>query len=680
MQRHLLCCALLLVSALHAAFYVAPDGDDANPGSKEKPFATLARAREAVRALRQAGPLPDGPVTVFLKGGIYELPEPLTLTPEDSGTAEHPVVYAAVPGETPIVSGGRVITGWRKEGEAYVVDLPEVQAGTWYPHQLFVRRPGEAWFERRYRPSRGLFVIAGLTDAPHRNPNGPINHRNPQDEFIYRDDDIRAFANLDDVELIAMHDWSSGRLHIREIDAENRIVRFKSFPHYRIGHWYEGARNPYLLENVKEDFGKPGEWYLDRLAGRLSYTPLPGEDPSACTVVAPRLERLVTITGDAEAERFVEHVQFRGIVFAHSAWLKAPHTYALDYNRQCRQGFVDIPSAVELKWARQCRIENCTLANLGSYGLDFADGCQESAAVGNLLYDLGTGGIKVGTVDRAAGPPLLPTGNIIENNIVSNTGLVHYSGHGIWGGMCAKTRIRHNVVTRTLYSAVAVGWSHSQTPTGCRDNLIEHNHIYDVLLLLDHGGALYTLGNQPGTILRGNLIHDTYQTTLHGEYKRPIWAGGGLAFNDGSSGFLVEKNILYNIAAPADQALKQGRSADMDMVRDNVCEIKPGGPGYPVEWAAKAGLEPAYRDLLARPFKIVPPPILSMKLPTGLKPAPISDAFDRIASGTQPRGAYCRLENEGPGKGTDAIVITDEAAADGPRSLKIQDAEGLSRE
>ena len=106
-----------------------------------------------------------------------------------------------------------------------------------------------------------LFVIAGLTDAPYKY-DGPINHRNPQDEFFFRKGDISLFENLGDVELVAMHDWSSGRLHIREVDLDENIVRFASYPHYRIGHWYEGGNNPYLLENLKEDLGKPGQWSL----------------------------------------------------------------------------------------------------------------------------------------------------------------------------------------------------------------------------------------------------------------------------------------------------------------------------------------------------------------------------------------------------------------------------------
>lgn len=678
MQRLALFLALFSLVGTQAAFHVAPDGNDANPGSAERPFATLGRARDAVRSRRQAGALPEGPVVVYLRGGIHELAEPLALGPEDSGSAEHPLVFAAAPGESPVVSGGRVLTGWRREGDAYVVELPEAQEGAWNPRQLFVRQADQTWFERRYRPARGLFVIAGLTDAPHRNP-GRIDHRNPQDEFMFHEGDIIDFANLADVELVAMHDWSSGRLHIREIDFAQRIVRFTTFPHYRIGHWYPGARNPYLIENVMEDFGQPGEWYLDRPTGRLAYTPLPGEDFAAATVVVPRIERLVVAAG-TDAERPVEHIHFRGIAFAHTAWHQSPHLYSVELGRQCRQGFVDMPSAIEFQWARHCRVEDCTLANLGSYAVDFADGCHANAAVGNLMYDLGTGGVKVGTVQRNAQPPLLPTGNVIENNLIRDSGLVHYSGHGIWGGMCAQTRIRHNLVTRTLYSAIAVGWDHSRNPSGCRENIIEYNHVHDVMLLLDHGGALYTLGNQPGTILRGNLVHDTYHTKLHGDHQRPVWAGGGLAFDDGSSGFVVERNILYNIAVPADHALQAGRSEDMALIRDNVCDIQPGEPGFPTEWAAQAGLEPAYRHLAERPPQVPPPRILAMSLPEGLKPVPIIDTFDPIPVGQTTRRAYVRLDDQDPGKGRDAVVVTDETAADGPHSLKIQDAEGLSRE
>ncbi|HIE50307.1 MAG TPA: hypothetical protein EYP85_00990 [Armatimonadetes bacterium] len=116
-------------------YFVAPNGNDAwsgrlpepNADRTDGPFATLARAQEALRAEK-------GERTVYVRGGTYYLPEPLTLTPEDSGSR-----FLAYPGERPVLSGGRPITGWRKgKGEIWTVHLPEVVAGRWYFQQLRV--------------------------------------------------------------------------------------------------------------------------------------------------------------------------------------------------------------------------------------------------------------------------------------------------------------------------------------------------------------------------------------------------------------------------------------------------------------------------------------------------------------------------------------------------------------
>jgi hypothetical protein len=661
-------------------FFVAPDGQDAAAGTRAAPFASLVRAREALREVRRAngGALP-GPATVWLRGGLYELPETFALAPTDGGTAAAPVTFSAVPDEVPILSGGHVVRGWvRQPAGHWSATLPTKAGEPWVVNQLFARRQGEGWYERRWRPTRGLFVIAGLTDAPHRDPKGRIDHRNPQQEVSFRPGDVQAWENLEDVELLFLHDWSSGRMRIAHLDLEQCIVRFTEFPHYRIGHWYPAGRNPYLVENLKEDFGKPGEWYFDRPTGLLLYTPLPDEDMGRSQFVVPRLERLVALTGDLKTDAFVEHISFRGIQFAHSAWRLPPHLYAEGFGRACRQGFVDMPAAVECRAARHCRFERCHFTNLGAYGVDLGDGCHENTVEGNLMVDLGTGGVKVGTVDRTASYPLLPTANVVANNLISEAGLVHYSGHGIWGGICARTQIRHNLVTRTFYSAIAVGWSHDTQETGCRENLIEFNHVHDVMLLLDHGAGIYTLGNQPGTVIRGNLIHDTHQTRLHGAIRRPDWTAGGLGFDDGSSNFVVEDNVLYDLPVPPALALTEGRAKEMT-VRNNVCGIRPGEAGFPAEAAARAGLEARFRDLLQVPFRVSPSPILAMSLPPAGPPPALVDTFDKTPVGQPTVKGYCRLEDKAPGKGTDAIVVTDETAAEGPHSLKIVDAPGLSQ-
>src|SRR5512143_2839341 len=99
--------ALALVTAAAADFHVAPDGNDADPGTKEKPFATPGRAMEAIRALVAGGLKND--VRVVLRGGAYPLDAPLVFTSADSGSAEHSITYAAGPGEAVAISGGQTI-------------------------------------------------------------------------------------------------------------------------------------------------------------------------------------------------------------------------------------------------------------------------------------------------------------------------------------------------------------------------------------------------------------------------------------------------------------------------------------------------------------------------------------------------------------------------------------------
>ena len=87
--------ALVVTAATAADFHVAPNGNDADPGTKEKPFATPTRAMQAVRALVSGGLKTD--VRVVLRGGTYALGAPLVFTSADSGTADHAVIYSAEP-------------------------------------------------------------------------------------------------------------------------------------------------------------------------------------------------------------------------------------------------------------------------------------------------------------------------------------------------------------------------------------------------------------------------------------------------------------------------------------------------------------------------------------------------------------------------------------------------------
>ena len=63
-------CQLILVNLLFAQSYVAPNGDDANPGTKEKPYGTF------LKAISEVSPGD----TIFVRGGIYNLINTITIT------------------------------------------------------------------------------------------------------------------------------------------------------------------------------------------------------------------------------------------------------------------------------------------------------------------------------------------------------------------------------------------------------------------------------------------------------------------------------------------------------------------------------------------------------------------------------------------------------------------------
>ena len=175
---------LLLPTALPLAapaqplvLHIATDGSDQASGSSEAPFRTLTRARDAIRALKDDTGLPEGGVRVVVRDGVYRLEQPLSLGPEDSGTQEGPVVYAAAGDGKPVLSGGRVIRGLQRNGDgSWSTNIPEAAARKWVFRQLFVNG-------RRYIPARSpnegqYFIVRGV---PSEDGSGTA-----KDRFAFR--------------------------------------------------------------------------------------------------------------------------------------------------------------------------------------------------------------------------------------------------------------------------------------------------------------------------------------------------------------------------------------------------------------------------------------------------------------------------------------------------------------
>ena len=288
--------ALSTALAFSAEFYVQPTGDDANPGTKARPFATLTRARDAVRAAKS-----KGPVTVWVREGVYRLREPLVFGPADSGTEDGPITYSAYPGEKPVISGGEVITGWKRSGDGlWTVEIPAVKQGKWNFRQLFVngqRRP------RARLPEQGKYTVIEPPDSPKWSFQFQPGQIDPE------------WRNLDDVEVVLLQHWCDARLRIESIDTQKNVVRFTGMT-WRPTTWSAG----WFVENVYEGLTQPGQWYLDRKSGVLHYRPLPGEKMAEVDVVAPVARQWIRLEGDYKKGDLVQHIHFRGFKFHHTSW------------------------------------------------------------------------------------------------------------------------------------------------------------------------------------------------------------------------------------------------------------------------------------------------------------------------------------------------------------------------
>jgi hypothetical protein len=522
--------------APRATFFVAQGGNDAwsgrlaapAAGGADGPFATTARARDALRELRARGELKEAPV-VLIRGGIHFLAAPLVFGPEDSGTEQAPVTFASYPGEKAVLSGGRRIAGWKPvAGEKLrAADVPEARAGQWSFRQLFVggeRRP------RTRLPKQGFHRVEALPDVK---AGAPWNEG--QKRFRYAPGDLRAWPSVAGAEVVALHFWVESRMGVAAIDEAERIVTLKDPSTFRLTDDHGSAFARYYLENVREALDQAGEWHLDPAAGRLVYFPRPDEDPERAEVIAPRLGELVRFEGSPGDGKFVEHLVLRGLEFAHAE----PSSATAERLAGSSQAAVRLPGAIRLIGARRCAIEECAVRGVEGYGIELAGGCVENRVVKNEVTDLGAGGIKVGET-RLRPEEAWRTGkNLVAENHLHDGGKIHHSAVGIWVGHSGDNVIARNHVHHFFYTGLSIGWSWGYGPSGATRNLIEGNHVHHIGqgLLSDMGG-IYTLGLSPGSVIRGNVFHDIES---HG------YGGWGIYFDEGTTGMLAEKNLVYRV-------------------------------------------------------------------------------------------------------------------------------------
>ncbi|MGQ9514333.1 MAG: right-handed parallel beta-helix repeat-containing protein [Thermoproteota archaeon] len=516
-------------------FYVSPQGDDRWSGrlpspSESKtdgPFATIAKARDAIREIKTR----EGhrkPIKVFIRGGTFFLDEPLLFTAEDSGTDSCPITYESYPGEVPILSGGARISGWKQitvQGKRlWVVQIPSVREEEWYFRELWV--DGKRRLRARH-PNKGYLSIEEVPDATPQ-----TQWDEGQNRIRFREGDLKALNNVSDAEAIVMNRWVESHLPIESLDEVNRILSFSKKSVFRLD-----PGDLYYIENSLELLDSPGEWFLDHSTGTLYYYAMPDEDMNEAEVIAPFLPQLLKLQGDPKTGEFLHHITFKGITFSHTEW-SLPSTLS-----GFRQAAIGVPAVLYGEGVRNCIIEGCIFAHIGTYAIELSRGCRDNKIHRCELYDLGAGGIKIGEQLVRDEVEEQTHGNIISDCEIQDGGLIFHSAVGIWIGQSYENIIRNNHICNFYYTGISIGWTWGYGPSLARGNIVELNHVQNIGIrsdgdgpILSDMGGIYTLGVRSGTIIRSNIFHDIAGFR---------YGGWGIYLDEGSSNVLTEKNIVY---------------------------------------------------------------------------------------------------------------------------------------
>ncbi|HZG75324.1 MAG TPA: Ig-like domain-containing protein, partial [Paenibacillus sp.] len=562
------------------SIYVSPSGNDSTgDGSLTSPYKTIAKARDAVRLQIAGGMTSD--VTVYLRGGTYEIESPIQFNEADSGRNGYKVTYTNYPGEQPVISGGDQVSGW----QAHSGNIYKTTVGTSWSFNVL--------FENDVRSVPARYPNEGYNQTAAKAPD-PADIKK---KFVFYSGDLPAIANQNDLVVNIWPggphghwNWFNQLASVQSIDYVDRIVTLEQTAAFELG---KGSR--YFMTGALELLDQPGEWYLDKTAGILYYwprsTPIANQE-----IIAPKTHTLVELKGSSRTTP-VQHIELNGLVFKHS---DADATMTDEAFR----------SGIHLENAKYITIKNSLIEHIGGNGIKLYNLAQNNTIYGNRVRETGHTGIVL----KYGGEPTSEYrnySNTVSNNEIYNTGRAIRGAMGIDLYESGNNTVSHNLIYDTPGTAINVKGlgdivdrlsrisidgttitsSNYKNFTAARNNRIEYNDVSLKFRETQDDGFLHTFRTGPGNVIHNNFFHDT---TVHYSF------GQGIYIDDESENTTVSNNVLFDLRSGGGKmdsaifAKSQGLNIRNNIIANNA-GVRSGDIGLAHNIvAAQYGLETKY--------------------------------------------------------------------------------------
>lgn len=595
---------LSFVSVGHAAdFYVAPGGADtwsgrlSEPNSERSdgPFASLARARDAVREVKTREEAKD--IVVQIRDGICRLDETVVFGVEDSGDGEATITYEAYPGETPVFHSDIEIGGWAKlegktpslpqaaRGKVWVTDAPKVNGAPW---RFFTLYDSEGRLPRAR--SEGFIPVESTTAKVSK------------DLLHFPPGKLKAWPNLEDVEIVVRphHAWVLNILPLASVNVPKRIAKTRIPATYVMDelHFLRGTESVWV-ENVIEALDEPGEWVLDTKAGKLYLWPRQEGSPTG--IIAPQLREYLRVEGlidvDGPTDTPVRHLCFRGLTFTRGETYRVN---AEDKGLQHDWEMHDKANAlVRLRGAENCTVEKCHFTQSGGTAIRVDLHGQNNRIQGNHIEHVGATGILL--CGYGPGTKDVNHHNLIYNNHIHDVGEIYAHAPGIMVWQSGENRVASNLVHHTPYAGIVISgvmtdffskygdgrelvrtirWHEvGERPKEAtleqirpflhsHDNLIECNEIHHAMEQLGDGNGIYIRGAGAGNVIRRNYIHHLVS---------PVALQSAIRTDGGQRDTLITENVIFRCTSQGIQ-VKLNNRVENNIIADLIEPILKGEP------------------------------------------------------------------------------------------------------